>query len=116
MRARVRRFATGEEAISVISYGEVIDGALGASEPAAALADVQELMRAFILVGVDAAVAETFGRLRNSLRRGGARLEDCDLLIAATALSVGLTLVTRNVRHFERITGLSLLDPTAGSG
>jgi predicted nucleic acid-binding protein len=31
-----------------------------------------------------------------------------DLLIAATALEEDLTLVTRNVRHFERLAGLKL--------
>jgi predicted nucleic acid-binding protein len=35
-----------------------------------------------------------------------------DLLIAATALDADLTLVTRNVRHFERIAELKLYQPS----
>jgi tRNA(fMet)-specific endonuclease VapC len=42
------------------------------------------------------------------LRRGGRPLADADLQIAATALHHGLELVTGNVRHFERVRGLSL--------
>jgi predicted nucleic acid-binding protein len=38
------------------------------------------------------------------------RLEDRDALIAATALVHGMTIVTRNVTHFER-TGVALLNP-----
>jgi predicted nucleic acid-binding protein len=33
-----------------------------------------------------------------------------DIVIAATALSRGLTLLTRNTRHFEPL-GLSMLNP-----
>jgi predicted nucleic acid-binding protein len=36
--------------------------------------------------------------------------ESADLLIAATALTYGLTVVTRNTSHFEP-TGVSLIDP-----
>jgi predicted nucleic acid-binding protein len=49
-----------------------------------------------------------FARIRHDLRRVGRRLEDTDLLIAATALEHDLTLVTRNVNHFVRVPGLRL--------
>jgi len=35
-------------------------------------------------------------------------ISDLDLLIAATARTRGLTLVRRNLQHFERIQNLSL--------
>ena len=38
-----------------------------------------------------------------------------DALIAGTALAFGRTLVTRNVKDFAWITGLSVLDPLASS-
>ena len=47
---------------------------------------------------VDSATARRWGRLSATLGHEGA-----DLLIAATALEHGLTVVTRNVRHFEPI-------------
>ncbi len=49
--------------------------------------------------------ARRWGRLSAALGH-----ESADLLIAATALEHGLTVVTRNVRHFEP-TGVSLLNP-----
>ena len=54
---------------------------------------------------VDAATARRWGQLSATLGHDGA-----DLLIAATALEHGLTVVTRNVRHFEP-TGVPTLNP-----
>jgi tRNA(fMet)-specific endonuclease VapC len=54
-------------------------------------------------------VARRFARIRGTLRAQGALIPAPDLLIAATALTYDLTLVTRNRRHFDRITGLTLL-------
>jgi predicted nucleic acid-binding protein len=57
------------------------------------------------ILPVDVAVARRWGRLVDAHRHAGA-----DLLIAATALEHGLTIVTRNVRHFAS-TGALLFDP-----
>jgi len=49
-----------------------------------------------------------FARVRSLLRRQGNLIPDLDLLIAATALEHELVLLTRNRRHFERISQLRL--------
>lgn len=51
---------------------------------------------------------ELFARTRAGLRRQGMLIPDLDLLIAATALSFDLTLLTRNTRHFARIPHLRI--------
>ena len=60
------------------------------------------------ILPVDAAAARRWGRLSASIGN-----QDIDLLIAATALEHGLTVVTRNVRHFAP-TGVAVLDPFDG--
>lgn len=56
----------------------------------------------------DADDAWTAGELRARLDRDGNRIDPYDTLIAAQALRRGLTLVTANIREFERIPGLRL--------
>ena len=62
------------------------------------------------ILPVDVATARRWGRLSASIGNQGA-----DLLIAATALEHGLTVVTRNVRHFEP-TGARVVNPFEGEG
>lgn len=57
------------------------------------------------LLGVDVPTARRWGRLSATLGHSGA-----DLLIAATALEHGLTVVTRNTRHFHP-TRVPVLNP-----
>jgi len=60
----------------------------------------------------DESVWRHFGELKASLRALGRMQDTLDILIAASAMAHGLTLVTRNVRHFEDM-GVPLLDPWA---
>lgn len=57
------------------------------------------------ILPIDVATARRWGRLSASIGN-----QDVDLLIAATALEHGLTVVTRNVRHFEPA-GVRVLNP-----
>ncbi len=62
----------------------------------------------------DQAVASSWARLVAGLQGKGVRLPIKDSMIAATALVHGLTVVTRNVRDFER-TGVKLVNPFSDS-
>jgi len=62
------------------------------------------------LLDVTPAVARASGELRAARESRGRRVAMADMLIAATALTHGLTLVTRNLRDFEAC-GVMLLDP-----
>ena len=62
------------------------------------------------ILPVDIAVTRRWGRLSASIGN-----QDVDLLIAATALEHGLTVVTRNVRHFEP-TGVQVINPSQSEG
>jgi predicted nucleic acid-binding protein len=67
---------------------------------------VRVLLSPFTPIDVDVEIAERAGRIRRVTR-----LRTPDALIAATAVVHGLALVTRNLRDFGRVTGLSLRDP-----
>ena len=56
----------------------------------------------------DGAAAAYYGKVRSDLERRGRPIGPNDMLIGAHALSLGLVLVTDNVREFGRIRGLGL--------
>lgn len=62
------------------------------------------------ILDVTPAIARASGELRAAREARGRRVAVADMLIAATALAHGLTLVTRNVRDFESC-GINLFDP-----
>ena len=62
------------------------------------------------VLDVDVPTAGRWGRLSGDLGH-----ESADLIIAATALEHGPTVVTRNVRNFEPA-GVKVLNPFVGSG
>jgi tRNA(fMet)-specific endonuclease VapC len=60
------------------------------------------------VLAFDTTAARTFGVLKATLQRRGTPLVEPDLRIASIALSRGLILVTRNVRHFQRVPELTV--------
>jgi len=68
----------------------------------------EELLAQIMVVPLDEAAAVQFDRLRavKSLRKIGR----ADLLIASIALANRAALVTRNLRHFQQVSGLALVN------
>ena len=104
--------------ISVIAFAEVRQGVelLAGGRRRERLADwlAEELPERFqgrILV-IDQHIAETWGVMMARGQQAGQTLGSMDAFVAATAEAHGLTLVTRNVKDFDRL-GISLLDPWA---
>lgn len=65
-----------------------------------------ELLDQITNVPLDASAAQQFDKLR--LNRKLKKIGRADLLIAATALAHGATLVTRNLKHFRQVPGLKV--------
>lgn len=55
-------------------------------------------------------VSETFGKIKAALERKGQRIEDFDAAVAAHAVAARAVLVTANVRHMLRVSGLHCED------
>ena len=53
-------------------------------------------------------VSQAFGQIKAQLERRGIPLEDFDIAIAAHAVAHNAVLVSANVRHMDRIEGLTL--------
>lgn len=94
--------------VSIITYAELLYGAYKSANKEKNLKLVKEFLEdtQAELIGIDNIVAEIYGKVRRQLEIKGQRLEDFDLLIAATAVVHKLTLVTGNTKHFARIEGV----------
>jgi toxin FitB len=98
-----RAFAPG---VAHVSYSTVTRAELFAGRASEETA-VRTLLAPFRELAVDRAVAELGGRLR---RDHAVRIADA--LIAATAVTHELELLTRNVRDFAHVPSLRLHEPT----
>lgn len=74
------------------------------------LSRLDALLAAHPTLEFDALAADFAVTLFEQLRGRGELIEHPDLLIAATAIRHGASLVTHNVKHFSRIPGLLLQD------
>ena len=107
---RDRLTGVGSEAtgLSIVTLAELRYGAACSTQPEANQQAIDAFTSAIAVLGVDPATARAFGNIKAGLRRQGMLIEDFDLLIAATARTHGLILVTNNVEHFRRIPELRL--------
>jgi tRNA(fMet)-specific endonuclease VapC len=105
--ARILEHRPSELCVSSLTLAELRFGAARRKS-----ARLHSLIDAFVgNVGVmpfDEACAGRFGALASELADRGSPIGEFDALIAAHAVALGLTLVTNNVRHFNRITGLTV--------
>jgi predicted nucleic acid-binding protein len=70
---------------------------------------VEDLLAQFSVVEIDQEIAWLTSRAARVLKHAGQHIGDNDCWIAGTALSKGLPLVTRNVKHFDRVPGLEVV-------
>lgn len=107
----IRRLAAippSDQFTTAITMGELLYGA-ARRDSARLQRQVREMIGgALTVLPFDEAEAEAYGALRAQLEAGGRPLAEPDTRIASIALSHGLTLITGNVRHFDRVPGLTV--------
>ena len=105
----IRRLAAvppGEGSITSITLGEVLFGVEKRGSRQLRERVERIIVRGFSVRSFDRRAAEAYGPLRLALEHAGEPIGEPDMRIASIALSRDLTLVTGNVRHFERVPGL----------
>lgn len=105
-----RRIAEkGEETIctSIVVACELRFGA-EKKQSASLRARVEELLTAIDVLALDVDSDCHYAGIRAKLEAGGTPIGPNDLLIAAQALSLGLVLVSANIKEFSRVPGLSV--------
>ena len=91
-----------------ITAAELYYGAAKSTAPVKNRALVTSLLATLPVLGLDEASAQIFGEAKALLERQGRRLADADLLIGAIAVIRRAIVVTGNLRHYERIPGVTV--------
>ena len=101
-------FAKDDLSISLITYGEIYEGIYFGRDPQKTTDVFQRFLRSVVILPLTQPIMQHFARIRGELRRTGKIIGDFDILIAATAIQNNLTLVTRNIKDYERIPKLTI--------
>lgn len=96
----------GQLCLSVISQAELIHGAEKSSIPEQNFRALEDFCSRLTLLDYGQKAAAHYGDIRADLERKGTPIGVNDLHIAGHARSEGLTLVTNNLKEFERVEGL----------
>jgi tRNA(fMet)-specific endonuclease VapC len=101
-------------AISIVTFAEVYEGIYYGHNPKHYTMIFRRFLAGVTVLGINRSVAKQFAIMRGQLRatpQGKALVQPkdtYDLFIAATALHHQLTLVTRNIKDYERIPNLDI--------
>lgn len=105
---RLKRVAVHDVCISVITKCEILYGIEVSPKRKQNQEALDMLLRHVAVLEYPEQAALEYARIRADLKQRGKMIGADDLLIAAHAKSIGLILVTNNVREFERVKGLRI--------
>jgi tRNA(fMet)-specific endonuclease VapC len=105
---RMKRRSPDELCVSSVTLSELEYGAAKSANPEKNRLALAEFMTPLNIFPYDDAVAPVYGRVRATLEKEGTPIGPLDTMIAAHALSLGLTVVTDNEREFRRVAGLKV--------
>ena len=98
----------GQMCISSITLAEMIHGAEKNARPDHSTRVVEDFISRLEVLPYSDKAAFHYGQIRADLERKGTPIGVNDLHIAGHSRSEGLTLVTNNLKEFERVEGLLL--------
>ena len=105
---RLRSVAVSDVCVSAITKAEMMYGVEISPRQQKDQRALDELLRYVEVLDYPAAAALDYAKIRADLKAHGTMIGGNDLLIAAHARSIGLTLVTNNTREFSRVHGLKI--------
>ena len=106
VKERFDEAGPGALAVSTVVLAELLYGAARHARAAAIRREIADLTSRLDVVPWDEEAADHYGDIRATLERNGTPLGAMDMMIAAHARSLGATLVSNDVRHFDRVEGL----------
>ena len=97
-------------AVSALTVGKLVLGTHLSDHPGQERVKVEAFLRPIQVIPFGRDEAFQWANSDSQLRKQGNRIKVEDAMIAATALALGMTLVSGNIKHFERVKGLKVVD------
>lgn len=104
--SKLKTYDAGEVAVSAITVAELQYGVQKSNRPEQNGMALAEFLLPLEIVAFDERAAGHYGEIRSHLEKTGNIIGSMDLLIAAHARSLSLTLITNNMSEFRRVPGL----------
>jgi len=105
----ISKLDKSEQYISSITVGEIAYGAFKSKNPEFHLNNLENILLPSVnILDFDASAAFIYGRIRSELEKNGDIISNTDMQIASIAIDNNLTLITGNMRHFQRIKDLQI--------
>ena len=105
---RFRSYRPEDLCISAITMAELEYGVSNSSWPERNRLALLTFLSGIEILPFDASAAKEYGQIRYELKKKGQPIGANDLLIAAHAKSLALTLITNNTKEFSKVEGLNL--------
>ncbi len=109
---RFLEYQVGDIGISSITLSELRYGVAKSTHREKNAKALDEFIIPLELVSYDESAAHVYGDIRAALEKAGTPIGSMDMLIAAHAVSLGIPLVTNNIREFLRVPSLKIIDWT----
>ena len=107
---RFLEYQAGDIGISSITLSELSYGVAKSQYIEKNLKALDEFIVPLEVLAYDEKAALVYGSIRSNMEKAGTPIGSMDMLIAAHAVSLGVTLVTNNKREFMRIPELTIID------
>ena len=114
-KAEIDKFTRNREeaifGISIITVAELLHGLQRADSTKRRLkrsAYVEKIIELFPIYAFETSIVRIYAEVWSDLSKKGVQIGAHDLIVGSTALSLGFSVATYNMRHFERIEGLRI--------
>lgn len=95
----LRQLAPDGIAVSILSFGELYDGAYGSPNPQAEIARIRQFLTAYPVITLTESIMDQFAKTRSQLRSQGMLIPDMDLMSGSGRSDA----VIRNLEHVSML-------------
>ena len=92
---------------TIINVGELYKGAFLSAKIKENIKEIEQFLKKVEILDLNVEIMIIYAKISADLRKNGEIIGDYDELIASITIHHGEILITRNVRHYDRISQLS---------